>query len=178
MIEIMTHVKGAEREIAGARGKPDMRQQIYEHLYSKWFDELLGDYAFLREAQTEIAAHHEAAHSEAAGHWIRSGRRAWSLYWITLPISLVLGWFGSEVWEYLQKTLGLRSSFDPVGPDTSNGEGPSSEGALGHAYGPLLIRAFDLDRRQALPWKKREGLAIWPRAEMGIRSEVAKPPDQ
>lgn len=106
MIEIMAHVKSAEREIADARGKPDMRHQIYEHLYSKWFGELLGDYAFLREAQTEIAAHHEAAHSETAGHWNRSGRRAWSLYWITLPITLVFGWFASEVWEYLQKLWG------------------------------------------------------------------------
>lgn len=50
MIEIMTHVKSAEREIAEARGKPDTRHQIYERLYSKWFDALLGEYAFLREA--------------------------------------------------------------------------------------------------------------------------------
>ena len=106
LIEIMTHVKSAEQEIAEARGRPELRHQTYENLYSKWFDELLGDYAFLREAQSEIAAHHEETHSEAADDWARSGRRSWLLYWITLPITLVVGWFASEVWEYLQNLGG------------------------------------------------------------------------
>ena len=101
LIEIMSHIEDAKSTVKESRGNPDTRRKTYEELYTEWFDQLLGDFAFARNAQFDIAEHQQSQkvteEENKATH-----RAAWRRIWIALPISLVVGWIASDLWEYLQ----------------------------------------------------------------------------
>ena len=98
LIEIMSHVKDAKGTVKESRGNPDARKETYEELYTEWFELLLRDFAFARDAQFDIAQHHE----EAAKAIKANDRLARRRFWIGILITLLVGWFASDLWDFLQ----------------------------------------------------------------------------